>query len=145
MPPTLPPTAERALTQTLYATINHNLPVLVYVGGVALMILLLLYRPNRKLILFLVGFALLAFNFEYVKHIADPLLEQTQTSMESTGYQSVKSRRLMDVFFDDFIPFATYVGGWGLVFLGIILNSVKIPIKRVRGVLTHDVEKYDRE
>lgn len=145
MPPVLPPTAEQALTQTLYATINHNLPVLVYISGAILVVGLLLLKPNRKLILFLLGFVLLAFQFEYVKHIADPLLEQTQTSIESTGYQSIKSRRVMDVFFQDLIPFGSYLAGWGLIFLGITLNTVQISKLKIRRAdkLTHEVKKHE--
>lgn len=126
MLPTPPPTAERALTQTFYATVNHNLPVMMYVCGLLLVIMLLFIKPNRKLIFFLLGFALLAFNFEYVKHIAEQLLIQTQTSIESTGYQSLKSKRIMDIFFQDLVPFGTYVGGWGLIFLGIIFSTIKV-------------------
>lgn len=145
MPPTPPPTAEQAITQTLYATINHNLPVMVYVSGALLVVGLLLVKPNRKLILFLLGFVLLAFHFEYVKHIAEPLLQQTQTSIESTGYQSVKGKRLVDIFFQDLVPFGSYVVGWGLIFLGIILNTIQMSNLKIRRAdkLTHEVKKHE--
>lgn len=125
MPPR--PTAEYAVKETVYATINHNLPIMVYVVGAVFILLLLFLRPNRKLVFFFVGFALLAFNFEYMKHIASGLQEQTRITVESTGYQSVNGRRLMDLVFQYAIPFGSYLGGWGMMFLGIVFSVLPMP------------------
>lgn len=132
MPPT--PSAEYAVKETVYATINHNLPVMIYVFGAFFVLFLLFVRPNRKLIFFFLGFVFLAFNFEYMKHIAAGLQEQTRVTIESTGYQSGKSRRLMDLFFQYFIPFGSYLGGWAMIFLGIVYNILPTPrfLKKIR-------------
>lgn len=121
-----PATAQTAISQTLFWTINHNLPVMTYVFGAVLMVALLLFRPRRVFILFLLGFILLAFNFEYVKHIQDALLEQTQSAVASTGYQSAKGQKIMDRFFNDVVPFGTYVFGWILIFFGIVASNLSL-------------------
>lgn len=126
MPPK--PTAEYAIRETIYSTINHNLPVMVYVAGAVFILVLLLVKPNRKLVFFLLAFILLAFQFEYVKHIADPLQEQTRVSIESTGYESVKGRQLMTLVFQYIIPFGSYLAAWGLMLIGIMVSTV--PIRR---------------
>lgn len=123
MPPNV--TAADAVSQTLFSTVNHNLSVIIYVGAAGLMIVLLIVRPNRKLILFLLGFILLAFNFQYVKHIVDPLAEQTRVAIESTGYQSAKSRRLMNIVFEDLIPLVTFIGGWTCLVMGMIIDHIR--------------------
>lgn len=61
--------------------VGHNFLAIIFLGGVLASTAYSLWKPTRGAILFIIGFALLLFAFEYEKHIADALIEQTKGSL----------------------------------------------------------------
>jgi len=115
----MPADLKLGLASTLYATWLHNsLPVaLFFLIGLAA--LLLVFRPRRSLVLFLLGFILLFLEFEYRKHFGKDLEEQTITSIIA-GEGHIRARSFLEDFFQKLIPFLLWASGWGAVALGMI-------------------------
>lgn len=108
------------LLSTIYATWLHNNLVIgltLVIGASALM---LIFKPKRKLVFFLLGFILLLLQFEYQKHFGKTLEQQTITSVIIQG-ESLRARSVMEDFFQKLIPFVLWLGGWGMIVLGIII------------------------
>lgn len=61
----------------------HNSLAVVFATGAVIWFLLALYRPTRTKLITLIGFLILLFAFEYNKHIATPLLLQTQQTLQT--------------------------------------------------------------
>ena len=107
------------LLSTLYATWLHNSLAIALVLMVLGCAILLIVKPERRFVFFLFGFLLLLLEFEYQKHFSKALEEQTINSVIlQGGHFRVKS--LMEDFFQKLIPFGLWLGGWGLVALGIL-------------------------
>lgn len=71
---------------------------------------------------FFLGFFLLILQFEYLKHFQGHLEEQTiQTAVLQEGQS--KARKAISLFFNRLIPFGLYLGGWGMIFLGMVLGG----------------------
>jgi hypothetical protein len=66
---------------TIYLLLLHNWTVILFSFGLIVSLGWLIYRPRREYVLFFIGFGLLIFGFEYNKHIADGLIEQTTNSL----------------------------------------------------------------
>jgi len=114
------PVVEQGLIQLLYATFLHNSEVIALFLGIVLSLVFLLRKPKRVYVFFLIGFSLLLLRFEYLKHIVDPLQKQTVGVVVSEeGY--FRTRRWLDVFFNDLIPLGLYILGWGGIFSGLFL------------------------
>lgn len=107
------------LLSTIYATWLHNSLAIALVAMVGISALLLVLKPKRRLVLFLLGFLLLLLEFEYRKHFGKVLEEQTINSVILQGGH-LRTRSLMEDFFQKLIPFGLWLGGWGLVLLGIV-------------------------
>src|SRR3989344_3646401 len=104
--------------QLLYFTFMHNADAIAYLIGIGFVFALLMWKPRRILVLFLIGFILLELRFQYLKHIVDPLYDQTVGAMLQGG-TFFRTRRLLDLFMNDLIPLGLYFGGWGSLMLGI--------------------------
>jgi hypothetical protein len=107
------------LLSTLYATWLHNSLAIALVVMVLACAGLLVLKPKRRFVFFLLGFLLLLLEFEYRKHFGKALEEQTINSVILQG-DHLRTRSLMEDFFQKLIPFGLWLGGWGLVFLGIL-------------------------
>ena len=83
---------------------------------------LLLRKPERIYVLFLLGFTLLLARFEYLKHVVNPLYKQTVGVVITEQGEYLRTRRLMDLFFNDIIPLVLYIFGWSSIFLAMILS-----------------------
>ena len=59
---------QQGLFQLVYWTWLHNYQVIGLGFGCLLAVGLMLYKPKRIYMIFLVGFLLLVFQFEYLKH-----------------------------------------------------------------------------
>ena len=110
--------------QFLYFTFLHNADAVAYAVGVLFAFLLLLKQPRRRFVLFLLGFLMLELRFQYLKHIVDPLYDQTVGAMLQGG-TFFRTRRLLDIAMNDLAPMALYFGGWGSLFLGMASFSKK--------------------
>ncbi|HUS60280.1 MAG TPA: hypothetical protein VMX76_02780 [Nevskiaceae bacterium] len=112
-------TLKVGLLSTIYSTWLHNSLAIGLVLAVAVSALMLIFRPKRRLVFFLLGFILLLLQFEYQKHFGKTLEQQTITSVIIQG-ESLRARSVMEDVFQKLIPFALWLGGWGMVVLGIL-------------------------
>lgn len=103
---------------TIYAIWLHNNLAIGLVLGIGISALLLIFKPKRRLVFFLLGFILLLLQFEYQKHFGKALEEQTINSVILQG-ESLRAKSVMEDFFQKLIPFVLWLGGWGMVFLGL--------------------------
>lgn len=118
------PVVQQGVIQLVYSTFLHNSEAIALFAGVVTALLLLLRKPKRIYVLFLIGFTILFIRFEYLKHIADPLQQQTVgVVVTEEGYH--RTRRLIDIFINDLVPLMMYFGGWASLFLAMILTSKK--------------------
>jgi len=108
------------LLSTIYATWLHNSLAIGLILGIGLSAIWLIFKPRRRLVFFLLGFILLILQFEYQKHFGKALEQQTINSVIIQG-ESFRARSVMQDFFQKLVPFALWLGGWGLIFLGIVL------------------------
>jgi len=115
---------QQGLFQLIYWTWLHNYEVIALAFGALLAIGLMMKNPKRIYLLFFLGFSLLIFQFEWTKHIVQSLEEQTLQTVIVSDTQT-KARRLIDFTLNRLVPFGTYLGGWGLIFIGMILGGKK--------------------
>ncbi len=111
------------LLELLYTTWIHNDFAIACLAGIFFAIFLLLKRPSRFGVLLLIGFSVLLLRFQYLKHIVEPLLDQTTGVLlrdETTG-----GSRFLFVVFNVLIPFGMYVLGWGSIFLALALSEFR--------------------
>lgn len=119
---------QQGIIQLIYSTFLHNSEALAFFAGIICTLILLLRKPQRIYVLFLLGFTILFVRFEYLKHIADPLQQQTVgVVVTEQGYQ--RTRRLIDIFINDFLPLGMYIAGWGSIFWAMIFGNKKIERK----------------
>ena len=106
------------LFQFVCATYIHNYEVIGFTMATLAALVGLLVKPNRRHVLFFVGFLVLTLHFEYYKHISDGLRDQTLATlfMEEAHY---RGRWLTTVFIQHVIPFAFWLIGWGSICLGL--------------------------
>jgi len=113
---------KQGLFYLLYWTWLHNYQVIALIFGALLAIGLMLYRPKRIYLIFFLGFLLLFFQYEYLKHIVQPLEEQTLKTAIVSDTQT-KARKVIDFTLNRLVPFGSYLGGWGLIFLGMVMGG----------------------
>lgn len=106
----------------LYSLIAHNSEVIVYVSGSLLSVIALFIKPTRLALLYLLGFGLLAFNFEYDKHLMLPLRAQTLATVAGSPSTHLYSQRLVSLFLTDLLPVIFFLTGWGILFVAITLS-----------------------
>ncbi|MGD9129276.1 MAG: hypothetical protein PVJ09_02205 [Candidatus Woesebacteria bacterium] len=116
------PALKTGLARLVYLTFLHNSDAIALFLGIILALVLLLRKPRRVYVFFLLAFVLLLARFEYLKHVVDPLQEQTVTTViQEEGHH--RAKRWFDVFFNDFVPMILYLSGWGTLFLGILISG----------------------
>lgn len=106
----------------------HNFLAIMYAIGILISILISIYRPSRAATLMLLGFITLLFAFEYSKHIAEPLYNQTLNSLV-TVRQSPRIERLLYIFLMRLLPLGLPIVGWILVALGVLGGSLNLKKK----------------
>lgn len=119
----------QGILRTLYLTFAHNELVIAYVTGLVISGVMAFKRPGRFYLLLLMGFAILAFNFEYDKHIIDALREQTLTSIVADPSKHFRVQRLIRLLISELVPVILYIAGWGCIFIAIISGGIKKDIK----------------
>jgi hypothetical protein len=110
------------IVHTIYLTFAHNYILLAYLIGLAISVMMALKKPSRYATLLILGFAILAFSFEYDKHIIDGLREQTINSL-ITVQQHNKVQKLTTTLITDVAPLVFYIGGWVVLFIAIFLGN----------------------
>jgi len=114
--------------QLIYSTFLHNSEAIALFVGIIICLGLLFKKPARIYLYFFLSFVFLLARFEYLKHIVDPLEQQTAGVM-ITENGHFRTKRTLDLFFNDLVPLVLYVGGWGSLFLGILKIGAEIQKK----------------
>ena len=109
------PVIKQGIIQLIYATFLHNSEVIAFSLGIVISLVLLFRHPKRVYLFFLVGVVCLLIRFEYLKHIIDPLYQQTVGVVVSEEGH-FRARKWMDLFFNDLLPLLFYLVGWGSIF-----------------------------
>jgi len=112
-------TLKVGLLSTIYSTWLHNNLAIGLILAAGASALLLVFKPKRKFVFFLLGFIFLLLQFEYQKHFGKALEQQTINSVIIQG-ESLRARSVMEDFFQKLIPFGLWLLGWIFVFLGIV-------------------------
>lgn len=111
------PSLQSNIGDLIYWTFLHNSEAIALFISMLVSLGLLLWKPRRTYVLWLIGFTLLLVRFEYLKHVVDPLYNQTlEVVIRTEGHY--RARKLMDLFFYDVLPLGLYLSGWGAVWLG---------------------------
>lgn len=77
----LPPDLKQNIFYMIYFIVKHNFFAILFAVAAIVSIGAAIIKPSRGAILMFVGFILLLFSYEYIKHIKDPLREQTINSL----------------------------------------------------------------
>lgn len=77
----LPPDLKQNIFYMIYFIVRHNFLAILFAGAALFSLVLAIIRPSRGAIFMFLGFLLLLFSYEYIKHIKDPLREQTINSL----------------------------------------------------------------
>lgn len=112
------------LIRTVYELISHNYVVIAYFSAFLISLFFAIKKPTRTNTLLVIGFALLVFNFEYEKHISEPLRAQTELSL-TRGGSFKKLRSLTKILFEFLVPIGTYFAGWTLILISLYANQLK--------------------
>jgi hypothetical protein len=119
------PDISQGIVTTIYNTFSHNSEAFAYFVGMCIGIGLMIRKPSRFATFVMLGFALLLFGFEYDKHIIIGLRDQTLTSL-ATARPHLRFNRIVSIFISELLPIIFYAAGWVLVFLSIIVASLKM-------------------
>jgi len=125
----LSPQLQRGLFDLIYFTWLHNSEAIAYFAGCILTLILQFIKPRRLNLLFFIGFLLLLLEFQYVKHIVEPLEQQTLQTVLQQGASGVRFTKITGIFLEKMIPFGLYLGGWGAILGGIWINS-KVKVEK---------------
>jgi hypothetical protein len=123
------PQLQQGLVNLIYFTWLHNSEALAYFVGCLIALYLQFKKPNRKNLFLFVGFLTLLVQFEYVKHMIEPLLDQALQAVLEQGAAATRFQKLLDFFLQKFIPLALYLFGWGSLFISLFLTP-KTPGKK---------------
>ena len=114
---------QQGLLDLVYFTWLHNAEVLAYFVGILLSLYFLLKNPNRKHVFLLLGFVFLLVEFEYVKHIVQPLLDQTLQTVLQTGASATRFQKITKFLLQKLAPIGMYLFGWGSIFYSLFTSS----------------------
>lgn len=120
----------QGIIRTIYLTFAHNELVLAYVTGLVISAVMAFKRPNRFFLLLLIGFAILAFNFEYDKHIIDALREQTLTAIVTDPGKHFRAQRFISIVISELVPVVLFLAGWGCIFMALVSQGFKDNYKK---------------
>lgn len=120
----LTPELKQNIFYTVYFTVTHNIPVFVYGTGILVSAVLAILKPKRSYVLFLLGFIILLFAFEYQKHILDGLKEQTINALITIQEHNLV-RRIINIVLIKLLPIGMPVVGWSFILLGAYLLRKK--------------------
>lgn len=122
----LSPALQQGLFDLIYFTWLHNSEAIAYFIGCVLTLVLQFIKPRRLNLLFFIGFLLLLLEFQYVKHIVEPLEQQTLQTVLQQGASGVRFTKITGIFLEKLVPFGLYLSGWGTIFTGIWIGNKKV-------------------
>lgn len=110
--PLVGPDVEQAISHTLKLTFSHNFVPLIL--GLACLgsLFYLIAKPSRVRVFLLMGFVLILGYVEYIKHIQEPLLNQTLVTL-TTETPRYTFQWIVEKMITRGIPIILLVGGWG--------------------------------
>lgn len=120
----LTPELKQNIFYTVYFTVTHNVPVFVYGAGILVSSVLAILKPKRSYVLFLLGFIILLFAFEYQKHILDGLKEQTINALITIQEHNLV-RRIVNIVLIKLLPIGMPIVGWSFIIMGAYLLRKK--------------------
>jgi len=114
---------QQGLVNIAYFTWLHNSEAISYFIGCLIALFLQFKKPNRKNLLLFLGFLALLIQFEYVKHMIEPLMDQTLQAVLEQGAAATRFQKILDFTLQKFVPFFLYFIGWGSLFISLFLSS----------------------
>lgn len=109
--PFVGPDVEQAVHYTLRLTVLHNfIPIMLSLACLGSLIFLII-NPSRLRVLLLIGFGLLLLHFEYLKHIMEPLVNQTTVSLITVD-RNYRFEWLVQKMLTKGIPLLLFLTGW---------------------------------
>ena len=114
---------QQGLINIIYFTWLHNSEAIAYFIGCLISLYLQFKKPNRKHLILFIGFLTLLIQFEYIKHMVTPLLDQTLQAVLEQGATASRFQKILDFTLQKFVPFTLYLLGWGSLFLSLFLPS----------------------
>jgi len=107
----------------------HNYILLAYVLGLLASIIVAIKKPSRFALFLILGFALLAFSFEYDKHIVDGLRQQTIQSL-ITVKPHYRAQKYINLVISEVLPVFFYISGWLMIYIAIFIGGWKKTAKQ---------------
>ncbi|HLD26896.1 MAG TPA: hypothetical protein VJB63_03000 [Patescibacteria group bacterium] len=104
---------------TLYLSFTHNYILFAYLTGLFISIVVAIKQPSRFITLILIGFAVLAFSYEYDKHIIVSFRNQTITSL-ITETPHYRLQKYINLAISEAIPILLYLTGWIFIYSGLV-------------------------
>ncbi len=123
------PELKQNIFYMIYFFILHNWQVIVYGTGIIGTSIAALWQPRRSFVLWMIGFSLLLFAFEYDKHFKEPLHDQTIQSL-ITVREHAKVRRVVSISFNKLIPLGVPMVGIACNVAGLYLFQRERKVKR---------------
>lgn len=114
------------LIRFLYELFSHNYIAIAYFLSFLIALFYAVRKPTRTSLLLTIAFALLLFNFEYEKHIAEALRDQTQMSLtqgSTSGFRKLRS--LVQIFTEFFVPVGIFALGWAFIMWSLFIGIWK--------------------
>jgi predicted alpha/beta superfamily hydrolase len=112
------------IIDTIYLTFAHNQYAIGFFLGAVVSLGLLIYKPSRFATLLLIGFTTLLLNFEYNKHILEPLEAQTSASLGLSEAEN-SAKLLLSRSLQKLVPIGMFAVGWGSIFIAILIKGLK--------------------
>ncbi len=109
---------------TIYALFIHNYILLAYLLGLIISVFIAFKKPSRFSLFLILGFAILAFSFEYDKHIVEGLRQQTLQSL-ITAQPHQRIQKWTSLIIGEILPIFFYVFGWLMIYLAILIEGTK--------------------
>ncbi|MDR0462918.1 MAG: hypothetical protein LBG64_01725 [Pseudomonadales bacterium] len=92
-------------------------------------LILLIKKPERRTVFFLIGFGMMAIHFWYNKHIVQNLADQTvNTVFFEGGYY--RGQWLTEAIFYHLFPLVMWIISWGSIFLAVVNPKFKFMAKK---------------
>ncbi len=114
----LPADLKQNIFYMVYFIVKHNFLAIIFAVLAILSAILAILRPSRSGILMFLGFLILLLSFEYIKHIKEPLRDQTIGSLITIQPHN-KVTRIVNFALNKAIPLLLPLTGITLILISI--------------------------